>query len=310
MHNSVRKLTDGAMIAAIMGAMLLINRQTAGLFEGTLLFILPLPMVFFSAKYGMKQSWIVFFAIMLLCVILGWPQTLFYVAAESLIGMVYGGGIYKKKDTGKVLVVTMLLGAVTEVLTMIVFAKFFGYDLADEINVYKEMVTGMSSSMNMDFTTMVNLDHYLLEIMVIAAVLTGVMEAFVTHMLSMLMLRRLRFHIEPGRPVRELYMPAWTGYLAIAGVVLYYYMNVNPASNEVLQMSLQGLGMASYFFLTIFGIIGLCVCITMKHPGTKKLTIFLFCFLAFMMNMLACIFGFLYITTDMHRQWMEESKTI
>ena len=310
MHNNVRKLTDGAMIAAIMGAMLLINRETAGLFEGTLLFILPLPMVFFSAKYGMRNSWIVFFAILLLCVILGWPQTLFYVAAESLIGMVYGGGIYKKKDPGKILIVTMLLGAVTEILTMVVFAKFFGYDLADEMNMYKEMLTGMSSSMNMDMSTMFNMDHYLLEIFVIAAALTGVMEAFVTHMLSMLMLRRLRFHIEPGRPVRELFLPKWTGYLALAGVVMYYYTIANPFDNDILQMSLQGLGMAGYFFLVIFGMVGICVYMKVKFPATRKLTLVLICIIGMMMNIAACIFGFLYITTDMHCHWLKESETV
>ena len=56
MNNNVRRLTDGAMMLAIIGALLLINRQTAGIIETTFLFILPLPMVFYSARYGLKSS--------------------------------------------------------------------------------------------------------------------------------------------------------------------------------------------------------------------------------------------------------------
>ena len=54
MNNDVRRLTDGAMMCAIVGAVLLINRQLGGLFQDMFLFLFPIPMVFYSAKYGMR----------------------------------------------------------------------------------------------------------------------------------------------------------------------------------------------------------------------------------------------------------------
>ena len=66
MHNDVRKLTEGAMIAAVMGVLLLIDRQLAGLLLGYFVFVLPLPMVLYSARYGLRDSLIVFAAILIL----------------------------------------------------------------------------------------------------------------------------------------------------------------------------------------------------------------------------------------------------
>ena len=56
MNNNVRKLTDGAMMCAIVGVVLLINRQLGGLFQDMFLFLFPIPMVFYSAKYGWKEQ--------------------------------------------------------------------------------------------------------------------------------------------------------------------------------------------------------------------------------------------------------------
>ena len=57
MNRDIRRITDGAMMAAIIGVMLFIDRQTAGMISGGFVWILPIPMVFYSAKYGMKNSW-------------------------------------------------------------------------------------------------------------------------------------------------------------------------------------------------------------------------------------------------------------
>ena len=53
-------------MAAIVGVVLVINRQMAGLLEDLLLFAFPLPMVFYAAKYGMKQSFVLFVAVVFL----------------------------------------------------------------------------------------------------------------------------------------------------------------------------------------------------------------------------------------------------
>ncbi|MGM9918364.1 MAG: hypothetical protein ACI316_03585, partial [Lactimicrobium massiliense] len=70
MNHNVRKLTDGAMMAAILGVLILIDRWTGGFFEGTAVFLLPLPMVFYAARYGIRDNWAVLAAICILCIVL------------------------------------------------------------------------------------------------------------------------------------------------------------------------------------------------------------------------------------------------
>ena len=91
------------MMAAIVGVVLIINRQMAGLLQDLLLFVFPLPMVFYAAKYGMKQSKVLYAAVVFLSFILSTPQTMFYVASEMLIGLFYGSGIHEKKPTGRII---------------------------------------------------------------------------------------------------------------------------------------------------------------------------------------------------------------
>ena len=50
-------------MAAIVGVVLVINRQMAGLLQDLLLFVFPLPMVFYAAKYGMKQSTVLYLSL-------------------------------------------------------------------------------------------------------------------------------------------------------------------------------------------------------------------------------------------------------
>ena len=56
MNQKTLKITYGAMIVALFGVLLLINRQTGGMFEGIMMFLLPIPMVAYAARYGWKTS--------------------------------------------------------------------------------------------------------------------------------------------------------------------------------------------------------------------------------------------------------------
>ena len=49
MNQNVRKITEGAMMVALIGVFMLIDRQFQGTFSSTFAFLLPLPMVYFGA---------------------------------------------------------------------------------------------------------------------------------------------------------------------------------------------------------------------------------------------------------------------
>ena len=60
---------------AILGAVMLLDRQTAGAISGTVLYLFPLPMVFYASKYGWKDSLTVLAALFALLFMLGTPQS-------------------------------------------------------------------------------------------------------------------------------------------------------------------------------------------------------------------------------------------
>lgn len=290
---------------AIIGVLLLINRQTAGLLETSFVFLLPLPMVFYSAKYGGKASWPVVFSAVLLCIILGTPQTVFYISAEALIGLYYGSGIHAHTESSKLVLTTLLMSSLVALLTMVVFASFFGYDLTAEISLYKDMFAQMNQQSGMNLDSMVNVDQFLKEIMIVSTIFTGILDGLVTHLLSRILLKRFHFHVEPAKKLTEYYPHKITGYIALAGMVGYMYSIQRPLENDLLQMGLQGLGMGCLFLLVFFGIVGIYTCIRVKFPRVGKWVILPIILITLSLNMLVAILGFLYITTDIHRNLLE-----
>jgi len=56
--NSTKKITQGAMMCAIVGAMLLLDRQLAGFIDFALFWIIPLPVVVYTAKQGTRYGFL------------------------------------------------------------------------------------------------------------------------------------------------------------------------------------------------------------------------------------------------------------
>ena len=135
-----QEITFGAMIAAIFGMLLLLNRQTGGMLEEVFLFAFPIPMVAYSAKYGWKKSLPVFAVTVLIAILCGTFSGFFYAASESFIGMVYGAMLNQKKDPGKTLFLVMVLSALANILSSVVLASLFGINLQTEMKEMQKMM--------------------------------------------------------------------------------------------------------------------------------------------------------------------------
>lgn len=299
MNRNVRRITDGAMMAAIVGVMLVIDRQTGGLLESVLLFAFPLPMVFFAAKYGWKQSLAELAAITFLSFIISTPQTMFYVFTEMIIGLIYGAGIHDQKPSGRLVLITILLSVFVNLVTTIIAAEFFGYDIAEEINLYMQSISQLQqeAGISLPFS---DVRSFLMNVLVVSTVLMGVMQGIVTHLLSRLMLKRLRIYMEPLKPLIEYFPPKWSGYLGIVCVVMYSVSVYRPLDNTVLNNIMQSVGISGMMYLAFFGYIALTF--VMRYLGhlSKGISVLVSVILLFMFSLPMAVFGFLYITTDYH----------
>jgi hypothetical protein len=234
MNRDVRKLTDGAMMTAIFGVLLVVNRQLGGLLESMVLFLFPIPMVFYSARYGWKDSWLPYAAMVILAFVLGTPQTVFYVASESMMGMVYGSGIYAKKELRKLVIVTMLIGVAVDLLSTVIFAAFFGYDLTADTAAMTTQMNQIMSQAGVSLPATVDLTQLIKTVIILSAVLSGILEALVTHLLSLLLLKRMRYNVPKATPIALYFPPLWSGYAGLAGPGRLLLHDLSSAGSGVL----------------------------------------------------------------------------
>lgn len=305
MNQNIRKITDGAMMIAIVGAILLMDRQLAGTLSSFLLFLFPLPMVFYSARYGFRSSGMVLGALLALVFILGTPQSIFFVGAESVIGTVYGSGIHKGTDNRRIMLRTLFLAGVVELLAMVVFASFFGYDITAEIKEYTAIIDQISNESGYTLPISFTNENSLRNLLVISAVLTGVLEGMVTHLVSRLMLKRLRFTVPKSVPLSQYHPAKWTGYLAFFAVCAYYYSIARPFGDAIYQTAFQAAGTLGLIYLIGFGILAVMILLPRRFPGIGGWIILIVILLFVFMAMALMITGFLYITTDLHERFGE-----
>ena len=307
MNSNVRKITDGAMMCAIVGVFLVADRWLGGVFSGTLLFLFPLPMVFYATRYGKKDSWMVLAAMSLLGFIISGPQMLFYVASESLLGLIYGSGIHEGKPTERLVISAMLIGILVNLVSTVILAAFFGYDLTADITYLQEFLDKSAAQSGMILPdTLTNMET-LKTMLVVGAVMTGILEGYVTHMLSRLMMKRLRFRVEPLKPLALYFPPKWTGYLGIACLMAYEYAILKPFDNPIVQNTAIGFGVFGVMYLVAFGAVFLIFLLrTRLFRGRGALLTALIAFLMmFTMSLPMAIGGFLYITTDLHQRLLD-----
>ncbi len=303
MNRDIRKITDGAMMVALIGVVLVVNRQMAGLLESMFIWAYPLPMVFYGAKYGWKNAVTVFVSMLLLAMILGTPQTIFYLFSAELTGMIYGCCLHHHVSTQKIVLVTILISVVTNLLTMIIFAEFFGFDLSRDVmelqGVINQAVPLIQSKVLKEALIQMNVAHILRTIFIMSIILYGAMSGVVTHLLSYMMLKRLRFPVAKMQPLALYLPPKWTAYVGVFGFVLYSYGINGSFSSTLLQDACIGLGVILIMYLAWFGYIALAI-IFRRFFASRGIAIVMAIMVTVIGSMFVAVLGYLYITTDLH----------
>ena len=210
MRNSVRQITDGAMMIAIIGLFVVVNRQLLFLLENYAAFLMPIPILFYTVKYGFKQAMLVAFSMIVVSLLLGTPQSLFYMGAALANGLVYGHGVRKQTSNEWLLGVTILITAVTMFLTTYAFAAFFGYNVMEEVKLIIEYLKTIKG-----FTVDATLSATLYAMFPIVILLTAVIQSILTHLSAILLMKRLRIAVLPLRPINTIRISKPAGWIAL-----------------------------------------------------------------------------------------------
>ena len=311
-ESKTHSLTYGAMIIAIFGMLLLVNRQTGSMFEEVFLYVFPIPMVAYSAIYGWKKGVPVFIGMCLISFLCGSIVSVFYAISQAFIGLAFGTSLNHHRDMTRTLLMVMVLSTLANILSTIVLASLFGFNIAAEVEEMRQMILttmgkayesqGVQGAQAMQALETVFSIDYLKRMYVVSMILLGAMQGYVVYMLSLLILRRLRFPLEKPKPLLFYFPPRWLGYVGFALSVVYFMTTSVPLKAEHLQDIFQTLGMAGYLFLVIFGVIAtfhaILAWLTRNRLIAVVLSLLAAMFLAFPMQ----IVGFLYLSGSLHER--------
>lgn len=306
MNQKSLKITTGAMVTAIFGVMLLLNRQTGNLLEEVFLYLYPIPMVAYAAMYGMKSGTAVFAAMSLLSLLFGNFTTIFYAVSQAFIGLIFGGCLYHRVDTIKTLFAVMLLSAVMNLLNTVVLGFLFGFDLNQEA---AEMQTIMNSAFEQAGIALPEgllSSDYLKQMIVISMIILGVIQGFIVYEVSLLILRRLRFPVSRLRPVFSYHPPKWTGYVALAAFFGYNSTLLRPMENTLLQQILMTAGIFGYVYLICFGFIAVLLLFKIHVPGKKIFGVLVGVLVLLLFPFLEMVMGLMYIVSSWHERMLEQ----
>ena len=104
--NKTKKITQGAMMLAIMGALILIDRITAYFFSEIVVLIVPIIIILYSCMQSFKDGLFLCVGVLVIGFLLGNFNTtyLIYVPAGILSGICYSYGIEKNLDKNEYLI--------------------------------------------------------------------------------------------------------------------------------------------------------------------------------------------------------------
>lgn len=294
------------MVTAIFGVLLLLNRQTGGLFQDIFVFVYPIPLVAYSAMYGLKSGFPVLVAMSLISFLFGGFTTIFYAVTQAFIGLVFGGCLHHKVDMTKTLFVVMILSAIVNILNTVVLGFLFGFNMNQEAAEMQTMMNAMFEQAGMAVPENILTINYLKQIIIVSMTLFGVIQGFIVYEVSLLLLRRLRFPVQKPKSVYMYIPPKWTGCGALIAFIFYGAKLAQPLENDMLQNAVLTVGIFGYMYLVCFGFIGIMLALKIYCP---KLGIFRFiiCFIGmFMFPLMEMAAGFIYIVSGYHQRLIEQ----
>ncbi|MBQ1378885.1 MAG: hypothetical protein IIY76_02610, partial [Erysipelotrichaceae bacterium] len=113
--NQTKKMTQGAMMLAITGALILIDRMTAYWFTEFVVLIMPIVLIMYATMHTLKDGVLLSVGLLIISFLLGNFQLtyLIYVPVGIVTGLVYAWGIKRGLDKRRLVlsaIVTYVIG--------------------------------------------------------------------------------------------------------------------------------------------------------------------------------------------------------
>jgi uncharacterized protein YybS (DUF2232 family) len=265
MNKDIRKITQGAMIVSLLGALFLIDRQTAGIFNYAFAWVVPLPLVMYTAIYGFKDALVPFVSSVFLAFIVGTPIMAVLALIYGSIGLAYGFGVHQQWESNKLYLTAFVGTSVVFFVTVVLFAAFFGYNIQTEIQTLLDAVSEVEliQGQNIDLRQVVT------AAVMITYLTTAILEAFLIHTLSRILLKRFKIRVINSKTIENVRFPKWLGIILLIGLFVYPFTIALELSEAY-----QIIGLAVYGWIVILlGYEAIVFVIIMQRRFKKKILI-------------------------------------
>ena len=297
--NKTKKLTQGAMLLAILGALILIDRMTAYWFSEIVVLIAPIIIIIYSAMHCFKDSVLLSVGVIIISFLLGNFQMLYliYIPVGIVTGLAYSYAMQKGLDKSTLLFIACVSYTVGEIIASYVIYPLLGFPVSQMIDEMKALFAQSGSITGVDYFSAfsaagLKLDNALLIIYLITVIIMGAMEGLLIHVLSIFLLKRFKIK-DLGRinlwDIKPNKILSYVSFLSM--FTIFFRDKIN---NEILyyaSVTLTVLGFVvllyyGYLFVTLYGAI-----VLRRNAGM------LFVLLTFIMPgllVILAILGFLY----------------
>ena len=297
--NKTKKLTQGAMLLAILGALILIDRMIAYSFTEFVVLAVPVIIIMYSAMQSFKDGLVLSVGVLIIAFLLGNFQMLYviYTPVGVLTGLVYAYAMNKGLDQTTLLFLACATYIVGEVIAAYVIYPLYGFPVAQLIEEYKTSLNGISSMGGMNYNDVfssVGLDFNKLIVILffIGTILTGAMEGFLIHLLAIFLLKRFKIKDIGKLSLWDIKPNKVVAYIAFLSTFSFFLKSYIP--NENIFYALFALGIVGCVVLLYYGYLFICLYCAMvlrKNYAPFVILIGLFVPVIFILLIIA---GFLY----------------
>lgn len=282
MVTQTRKLTEGAMMVALVGLMLFVNLQLGGMPEALMYWILTFPILIYTAKYGIRNGLIAAFSTMLLSFMISSPTTIFYLFSCNVCGLFYGEGIRKKWKNGVLYMGTAVFTFLSYLVTTFFLASLFGYDPKEDIEMISQLLSLFHIGQDLDLAKLTGM------IILVSTILLSAMQALCIHLFAHVLLMRLHIETRKIKTIFEIHLPSYAGLLIFFIWVLYFMRNVIKLNQEVLGILVFLYGIAKVTAI-FYGVISLCYALLLSKQKKFVFLVLLAAFVPYVQMAIGCI---------------------
>ncbi len=317
-RNGVNSITYGALFASLVGVLVYINRLTANLIDIYFFWIIPIIIVVYRCKFDLRDTLLTCFAMLLLTIVLAGPisTSTFYVLASIVAGVTYGQGLMKGKSALFLIGSVIAVSLVVMFLSTFVFASFFGYNLTEELVVMQNVIqdyAGKVGEINSQLSQLILKtfsENMLLTIIVLISVVSSILEGILVHLLTYIVLRRLKMAILPPiKPLSEIYCPYWLRVFVFATLFAAVGTAISGVDDyNYIILPLQSLSLIICFF---FGYICLATFLALRTGKDKRSKFgmsLLMCFFCLFFSTIVIGIGLFDIFSNIRKKTIERIK--